>query len=65
MEIKGMDHFQAVCKKKLQDWYNAEHNDKDLPFVTADQIFVVWACKTLQNYKALLATAVSGDGIYA
>ena len=22
-------------------------------------------CKTLQNYKALLSTTVSGDGIYA
>lgn len=26
---------------------------------------MVWACKTLQNYKALLSTTVSGDGIYA
>ena len=25
---------------------------------------MVWSCKTLQNYKALLSTAVSGDGIY-
>ena len=24
-----------------------------------------WVCKTLQNYKALLSTTVSGDGIYA
>lgn len=23
------------------------------------------SCKTLQNYKALLSTTVSGDGIYA
>lgn len=27
-------------------------------------MFVVWSCKTLQNYKALLSTTVSGDGIY-
>ena len=26
---------------------------------------MVWACKTLQNYKALLSTTVNGDGIYA
>lgn len=33
--------------------------------ITLENIFVVWACKTLQNYKALLSTTVSGDGIYA
>ena len=33
--------------------------------ITLENVFVVWACKTLQNYKALLSTTVSGDGIYA
>ena len=27
--------------------------------------FVVWSCKTLQNYKCLASTDISGDGIYA
>lgn len=36
-----------------------------LPTVQRPHVFVVWACKTLQNYKALLSTTVSGDGIYA
>lgn len=25
----------------------------------------MWACKTLQNYKCLASTTISGDGIYA
>lgn len=25
----------------------------------------MWSCKTLQNYKCLASTTVSGDGIYA
>lgn len=32
--------------------------------IDLSQVYVVWSCKTLQNYKALLSTSVSGDGIY-
>lgn len=61
MIITGMAHFESVCKSKLVEWYN--HNGKEQ--ITLENVFVVWACKTLQNYKALLSTTVSGDGIYA
>lgn len=61
MIITGMAHFESVCKNKLVEWYN--HNSKE--HITLEKVFVVWACKTLQNYKALLSTTVSGDGIYA
>lgn len=61
MIITGMAHFESVCKSKLVEWYN--HNSKEQ--ITLENVFVVWACKTLQNYKALLSTTVSGDGIYA
>lgn len=61
MIITGMAHFESVCKNKLVEWYN--HNNKEQ--ITLENVFVVWACKTLQNYKALLSTTVSGDGIYA
>ncbi len=61
MIITGMAHFQIVCKNKLVEWYNS-HNEAKIAF---ENVFVVWSCKTLQNYKALLSTTVSGDGIYA
>lgn len=61
MMITGMAHYESVCKKKLVEWYNAHNNTK----IELDNVFVVWSCKTLQNYKALLSTTVSGDGIYA
>lgn len=61
MIITGMAHFESVCKNKLVEWYN--HNSKEQ--ITLENVFVVWACKTLQNYKALLSTTISGDGIYA
>lgn len=60
MIITGMAEFESVCKNKLVEWYN--HNNKEQ--ITLENVYVVWACKTLQNYKALLSTTVSGDGIY-
>lgn len=62
MIITGMKHFESVCQKKLVEWYN-----KNMPenHIDLGDVFIVWSCKTLQNYKCLAATAVSGDGIYA
>lgn len=62
IEIESMEHFQKLCKKKLVDWYNFRDNVKT--FISIEDTFVVWACKTLQNYKALLSTTVDGDGVY-
>ena len=61
MIIKGMKHFQNVVKKKLAGWYNTHENEK----IDESNVFIVWSCKTLQNYKCLATTTVSGDGIYA
>ena len=67
MIITGMEHFQSVCKKKLVDWYNTHYpkNEFEMRHIELDNVFVVWSCKTLQNYKALLSTTVIGDGVYA
>lgn len=62
MIMLSMDYFQEYCKGKLVNWYNNNRlSDKK---ISMDDVFVVWSCKTLQNYKALLSTTVSGDGIY-
>lgn len=62
MIITGMKHFENVCQKKLVEWYNK--NRPETPIDLGD-VFIVWSCKTLQNYKCLASTTVSGDGIYA
>lgn len=62
MVITGMAHFQSVCKRKLVNWYN---NQIGATKIDLDNVFIVWSCKTLQNYKCLASTTVSGDGIYA
>lgn len=63
MIITGMAHFESVCKKKLVEWYNAQGNKAEK--IDLSNVFIVWSCKTLQNYKCLASTTVSGDGIYA
>lgn len=69
MIITGMADFESVCKNKLVEWYNQSDNIyhalNDVPPITLENVYVVWACKTLQNYKALLSTTVYDDGIYA
>lgn len=62
MIITGMAHFQSVARKKLVEWYC---KNKPGVQINLGNVFVVWSCKTLQNYKCLVSTTVSGDGIYA
>ena len=62
MIITGMAHFQSVARKKLVEWYR---KNKPGVQINLGNVFVVWSCKTLQNYKCLASTTISGDGIYA
>jgi len=62
MIITGMKHFESVCQKKLVEWYRT--NRPEIKIDLGD-VFTVWSCKTLQNYKCLVSTTISGDGIYA
>lgn len=55
--------FIDKCKEIVFNYAN-EHLDKsDNKQINADDVFVVWSCKTLQNNKALLSTTLS-DGMY-
>lgn len=60
MVIKSMDHFQNVCKNKFVEWYNkssyANKGPNDIQKIDTDDVFVVWVCKTLQNYKYIIGT---------
>lgn len=55
--------FLTECVNKVVHYTN-EHLDKsDKKEITANDVFVVWNCKTLQNNKALLSTTLF-DGMY-
>ena len=50
--------FVSLCKKTVAEYAN-EHLDKtDGKQITADDVFIVWMCKTLQNSKALASTTL-------
>ena len=50
--------------KELVVRYFNEHSERTDNFkLTKDDVFIVWFCKTLQNWKALVSTTVS-DGMY-
>lgn len=55
--------MQEQAKKIIKDYVN-EHLDKsDNMSITEEDVYVVWFCKTLQNWKALLSTTLP-DGQY-
>ena len=52
-----------LIKETVRDYTN-EHIDKtDKMQITIDDVYVVWFCKTLQNWKVLASTTVP-DGMY-
>lgn len=59
----GNDKFLKLCKEIVVKYFNERSDKTDKKTITEDDVFVVWACKTLQNNKALLSTTVS-DGMY-
>ena len=56
-------NYQKIARKIVLDYAN-EHIDKtDNVQITLDDVFIVWFCKTLQNWKALVSTDLP-DGMY-
>ena len=47
----------------VKDYYNSRVEKTDDFRITEEDVFIVWFCKTLQNWKALVSTTVS-DGMY-
>ena len=45
-------------RQMVADYYNDHADATDARRITTDDVFVVWSCKTLQNWKALLSTTV-------
>lgn len=55
--------FIGKCKKLVADYANQHLDKSDQKEIAAEDVFVVWQCKTLQNNKALLSTTLF-DGMY-
>ena len=51
------------AKQLVVNYYNERVEKTDNKKITEDDVFVVWFCKTLQNWKALVSTTIR-DGMY-
>ena len=55
--------MQEKAKQIVVDYFNSHVEKTDNKQITLDDVYVVWFCKTLQNWKALVSTTVP-DGMY-
>ena len=56
--------FLEKAKQAVVDYFNSQADSTDKNGrITADEVYVVWLVKALQNNKALLSTTVA-DGMY-
>lgn len=55
--------FTKLIKSTLVNYFNSHVDKTDNKKITEEDVFIVWSCKSLQNFKALASTTVS-DGMY-
>lgn len=55
--------FFRLIKDTVKDYANNHLDVTDHKKLTSDDVYVVWYCKTLQNWKALASTTLP-DGMY-
>lgn len=55
--------MQERAKQIVADYFNQHVDVTDGTQITTDDVFIVWFCKTLQNWKALVSTTIP-DGVY-
>ena len=55
--------MQEYAKKLIADYFNSHVDVTDGKEITEDDVYIVWFCKTLQNWKAMVSTNIS-DGMY-
>lgn len=56
-------NLQDIAKKIVLDYANEHIGKTDNVQIAMDNVFIVWFCKTLQNWKALVSTTIP-DGMY-
>ena len=59
----GSKEFIQFGKQIVADYFNKHRDVSDSQELKAEDVYVVWYCKTLQNHKGLFSTPMS-DGMY-
>ena len=55
--------MQEKARQIVVDYFNSHVDKTDGVQISIEDVYVVWFCKTLQNWKALLSTNVP-DSVY-
>jgi hypothetical protein len=55
--------FMTYARQLVVDYFNEHADPTSGVKLTLNDVYVVWFCKTLQNWKALASTTVP-DGMY-
>lgn len=61
--MKTSTSMMDSARKIVMDYFNSHVENPDKNQITLNDVYVVWFCKTLQNWKALVSTNVL-DGVY-
>ena len=56
-------YMQEMAKRIVYNYIKSHIDKTDNMMITLDDIYIVWFCKTLQNWKALVSTTIT-DGMY-
>lgn len=56
-------NYQKIAREIVLNYANKHIDKTDNVQIKLDDVYVVWFCKTLQNWKALLSTTLP-DGMY-
>lgn len=56
-------NYQKIAKEVVLNYANTHIDKTDNVQITLDDVYIVWFCKTLQNWKALVSTTLP-DGMY-
>lgn len=55
--------FAKFCKEIIKCYVNTHIDKTDNKQLTTEDVYIVWSCKALQNWKALVSTTLC-DGMY-
>lgn len=55
--------FNQLCKEIIRDYANKHIDKTDNLIIGTEDVYIVWQCKALQNWKALVSTTLN-DGMY-
>lgn len=56
------DNYPLIARERVKDFFNDFRND-GVPELPIDEVYCVWFCKILKNWKALVSTTIP-DALY-